>query len=388
MFLIYNYIKPRFGESVSMFGHKKKAILCVGSEELSLISFVPNKDNQPQIEGILSQKYSGYQNGEFLCVEELFPTIRRLIENFQIRFKIKIKRLTVGIPGEFSYVASKEVAMDIYKRIKPEDIEEMFFIGDTYSTKEEFINIDRASIYYKTNCNPQRLTNPIGQMCERVVGQLSYILCERYFCDIFNELATRLRTKIDYVSTIYSSVKYLNKTRGITELSSNIYLDLGYLSSTLAYSIGKGIVYTKSFSLGGGNVAGDITLVTNIPFSHAYALYKKLNLNLRPQEQQTYTLFIDNQVYSYDIRQINTIAEERVYHIANYIKRAIDSCPYEIERNIPIFIGGSFLCTIRGVKEIIESVCSRSVEVIETLLSGWEDTENFSQIAIIDSLLN
>lgn len=364
------------------------SILTVGSEELSLISFVTNKDNQIQINGALSQKYSGYQNGEFLCIEELFPTIRRLIENFQIRFKKKIKRLVIGIPGEFSYIASKEVTKDIYKRIRVEDINEMFLIGDTYSNQEEYAIIDKTSIYYKTNSNPHRLINPIGQVCERVVGQLSYIFCERYFCNIFDELAIRLRLKVNYVPTIYSAVRYLNKVKGINELSGNLYLDLGYLSSTLAYSIGKGIVYTKSFSLGGGNIAGDITLVTNIPFSHAYALYKKLNLNLHPHNNQEYTLFIDGQVYSYDIKKINEIAEERVYYIASFIKRAIGSCEFEIERGIPIFIGGSFACTIPGVKEIIENVCSRSVEIVEPILTGWEETEHFSQISIIDSLIS
>lgn len=369
-----------------MFGYKGKTVLFIGSEELGLISFVTNKNNSIQIRGALFQKYSGYQDGEFLCIEELFPTVKKLIENFQIKYNIKVKKLVVAIPGEFSCVVSKNVELDIDKRIKQEDINEMFFLGDTYANHNQFINVERTSVFYKTNCNPHKLINPLGQMCERVIGRLSYVLCENYFYSIFNELSARLNLKTKYISTMFSSIKYLNDIKNIKELSGNLYLDLGYLSSSVAFSIGKGIMYTRSFSLGGGSVAGDITIVMNIPFSHAYALYKKLNLNLQPKNGETYTIFVNNQSYCYDIKTINAIAEERIYNIANYIRAAIDGCDVDVEKNIPIFIGGSTLCDVPGVKEIIENVCGRAVEVVAPELAGWESTEYFSVISVLHSL--
>lgn len=372
-----------------MFGKKGIIALLVGTEKLSLVSFEISRNAFfPQITGMLEQKYSGFQDGEFLRVEELYPTIKKLIDNFYIRFNKKVKRLYIAVPGEFSCAVSKNVERDIDKRIKEEDLEEMFFIGDTYSAHQKFVNIERSGVFYKTDCNPRKLLNPVGQSCNRVLAKLSYILAERYFIDIFNEIAARLNIKVKYISSIFSEVGYVNKLKSIKELSDTLYLNLGYLSSTLSYSMGKGILNMTSFSLGGGTVAGDITIVMNIPFSHSYELYNKLNLNIQPEQDQVYSIFVDGENFCYDIKTINAIAEERIFDIAGYIKSAIEGFDIDIEDNVPLYMGGSAICRLPGVREIIENVCARPVETIMTDYTGWEATENLSVISVLNYFYN
>lgn len=366
-----------------MFGKNLSAVLDIDSQKISLAAF--SAGVSPSIRGVLSRKYSGFQEGAFLVPEELFPLIKKLIEDFAIINNIKIKHLTINIPGDFCCVVSKNVELDINKKVTPEDIESMFIIGDTYKNHNQFTNIDSLAVYYKTNCNPERLVSPIGQTCDRIVGRLSYILCERYFVNIFNELSKRLKIKIKYTASTLSEVRYINKQKLLKPFSSNLMLNLGYLTSTLAYSVGSAPVHMRSFSLGGGTVAGDITLVLNIPFSHACALYKKLNLNLNPKSGETYTVFVDGESFSYDIKTVNAIAEERVFDIAAYIKSAIDDSAYEVDKNVPLYISGSALCTAPGAKEIIEGVTKRIVELSMPDYPGWEDAEYFSMIAAISA---
>ncbi len=364
-----------------MFGKNLSAVLDIDSQKISLAAFTASAT--PSICGVLSRKYSGFQEGAFLVPEELFPMIKKLIEDFSIINNIRIKHLTINIPGDFCCAVSKNVELDINKKVTPEDIESIFLIGDTYKNHNQFTNIDSLAVYYKTNCNPERLLSPIGQSCERIVGRLSYILCERYFINIFNELAKRLKIKINYSAATLSEVRYINKQKLLKAFSGNLLLHLGYLSSTLAYSIGSAPVHMRSFSLGGGTVAGDITLVLNIPFSHACALYKKLNLNLNPKSGETYTVFVDGESFCYDIKTVNAIAEERIFDIANYIKSAIDDSAYEVDKSVPLYISGSALCFVPGVKEIIEGVTKRIVELSLPDYPGWEDADYFSMIAAI-----
>lgn len=358
-------------------------VLEIGSEKLSLISFQSNTSN-PQITGLCTKNYSGFQEGEFLCPEEIYPTIKKLIENFCVKYNKNIKKLIIGFPGEFSCIISKNVEIDIDKRVTQNDIDQMQLIGNTYQAHNQFVTVDVKSIFYKTNCNPQRLHNPLGQSCERMVGKISYMLLERYFKSIFDDIAKRMNIKISYLSSMQAAVNYCNKIKSVKELSSNLIIDLGYLSSAIAYSIGDGIMYMRSFSLGGGTVAGDITLVMDIPFSHGYALYKKLNLNLKPNNEETYTIFVDGESFCYDIKTINAIAEERILNIAGYIKLAIDSCDVGIESNIPLCMYGSTLCTLRGTKEILESAIGRKVEIIIPEFAPFEETEDLPLVALID----
>lgn len=366
-----------------MFGRNSATALDIDSQKLSLFAY--EKGSAPRIKSVLTRQYSGFQEGTFLCPEELFPLIKKLIEDFHIFNNIKTKQLTVNIPGDFCCAVSKNVELDINKKVTPEDVENMFLIGDTYRNHNQFANIASLAVYYKTNCNPERLLNPVGQACDRIVGRLSYILCERYFINIFNEIAKRLKIKIKYAAQTLSEIHYINKQKLLKPFSGNITLDLGYLNSTITYSVGVAPVHMRSFALGGGTVAGDITLVLDIPFSHADKLYQKLNLNLNPKSGETYTVFIDGESFSYDIKTINAIAEERIFDIAGYIKTAIDDSPVEIDRSVPLYICGSSLCTAPGVKEIIEGVTKRTVEIALSDYPGWEAAECFSTIAMLNS---
>lgn len=366
-----------------MFGKNLSAILDIDSQKISLAAF--SDGAAPSVRSVLSRDYSGFQDGAFLMPEELFPLIKKLLEDFYIINNIKIKHLTINIPGDFCCVVTKNVELDINKKVTPEDIESMFMIGDTYKNHNQFTNIDSLAVYYKTNCNPERMLNPVGQLCDRIVGRLSYILCERYFVNIFNELAKRLKIKIKYTASVLSQLSYISKQKLLRPFSGYLFADLGYLTSTLVYSVGTTPVHMRSFALGGGSVAGDITLVLDIPFSHGYALYKKLNLNLNPKSEETYTIFVNGESFCYDIKTINAIAEERVFDIANYIKAAIDDSPYEIEKSVPLYISGSALCTVPGSKEIIEGVTKRIVEIALHDYPGWEDAEYFPMISAISA---
>ncbi|HHU43170.1 MAG: hypothetical protein QM214_05105 [Bacillota bacterium] len=366
-----------------MFKKKADAILDIGSEYMRLV--VLNKSGKEAvISAYAKHMYSGFQDGEFLCPDEIYPAMKRLIESIYLRFKTRIKSLVVTIPGEFICTVDKNVEKDIDNFVKQKDINEIFAIGNTYHNHNNFEVLNIEGIYFKTNKNPKRLIDPIGEECDSIAAKVAYTLSERYFTDTIRQAANALKIKVKFVSAIVPQIKYISKKYMIDTFQDAIFIDLGYLNTTLAYFMGERLVDIKTFSIGGASAAADITLVKEIPYGHSYKLYKKLNLNIQPKEEDSYHIHSDKENFSYDISTINAIVEERIYNLGAHILDAINNMGVHVEKDTPVFLSGCSICLNRGVKEILEACIGNKIEIVSQELFDNDTTENLSIVSLIN----
>ena len=117
-------------------------------------------------------------------------------------------------------------------------------------------------------------------------------------------------------------------------------VDIGFISSSVAFSQGDGLVFIKSFSLGGGYIASDIMDVLDIPYDHVASLAEKININLSPASNDQYYISVNNSNFAYKISLINEIAVSTIDDICDYVQKAINSCRIE-SRGSPIYLTGS-----------------------------------------------
>ncbi|MFW5780201.1 MAG: hypothetical protein ACOCWI_01935 [Bacillota bacterium] len=365
-----------------MLKSRDMAVLDISSEYMSLI-VCDTRSQYPVVSAYAKQKYSGFQDGEFLSPDEVYPTIKSLIESVYLRFKIKVKKIFVSIPAEFTCIVNKSVEKDINKRVKEKDIEELFEIGNTYQSHNIFEAVDMQGIYYKTNSNPKRLIDPVGEECDTIFAKLCYILAERYFTDTIREVMKTLKLKYDFVSSVISQIKHISEKNKIDVFQHSIHIDMGYLTTAVCYFIGNRPVDLKTFSIGGGSAAGDITLVTDIPFSHSYKLYKKANLNLQPKDDDLYYIHSDKEDFSYEVKTINAILEERIYNIGEHLAAAIYNTGVDMQQGVQVYLSGCSLCENRGVREILEAAIGNKISIEKEDLFDNVSTENLSVGALI-----
>lgn len=338
---------------------KKQAVLDIGSDVLTL-ALQDGKYNDNLLFKA-SAEYDGYQDGEFLNPEGLYNALEGLIKKFRDTTFSDIKEIIIGVPSEFTTVVCKTVDTIFAKprKITQRDIDKIFEQGNTYTNHAEYWPLNCSPVYYILDNGRRTPEAPVGQITKGLASFASYVLGERYFLDTFEIFSQALGVKFLYTSSMLAQLMFAVPVAARDE--GIVLVDCGYISTGVAYAKGDGILYSRAFSLGVGNVAGDLTTCLEIPFDHAQELTKKINLNLIPAESDTYSVQLGAETTVYPIADVNEVAACRVQDIAEKIKKVIDASPYEITENTRILITGGGL-SIPGSREIVEKVTGRRAE--------------------------
>jgi len=349
-------------------GAKKQAVLDIGSDAITLATQDGKYNDNLLFKA--AAEYDGYQDGKFLDLENLYNAVAGLIHKFKDTTFCDVKEMIVGVPAEFTTVVCKTVHTDFVQphKITQRDIDTLFDQGNTYGNNPDYFALNCSPVYYVLDNGKRMPEAPAGQTTKGLASLASYVLGEKYFQEVFDTFGQALGVKFLYTSSLLAELMFAVPTEARDE--GVILVDSGYISTGVAYAKGDGILYSRAFSLGSGNVAGDIAICLEVPFENAAELTKKLNLNLEPETNESYTLSRGGETYSYSIREINEIAACRVQDIAEQIKKVIESSTYDIPENTKILLTGSGLM-IGGAREIVEKVTGHraSYNVSEAILN-------------------
>jgi len=330
--------------------------------------------------------YEGYQDGEFFDVKELFSIISSLIKECEDTTFVSLDEVLIGVPGEFTSVTCQHVDYDfgVHRKVNEKDVAFLFETGRDNLNEDNMTAISTAPIYYLLDAK-DRVIDPVGKSVNKLSGLISYVLCEQSFIKLFDSIAQSNGVRFRYTSSILAQVMFLipEKVRD----KGVIFIDFGYISSTVNYVQGDRIIYSISFSLGSGNVAADLTIVNEIPFEHSIELLKKINLNVRPIMEDEYVIFIGKKNYAYNMRTVNEIVLARLEDIAAVIEKAINMCPSNIPRSIPIVMTGAGLGTMVGLKEVFSKVLNRQISFVAfsiPQLNKYSDSSLASLILLVE----
>ncbi|MBQ2714061.1 MAG: hypothetical protein IJF76_00320 [Clostridia bacterium] len=348
-----------------MFGVNDVAALDIGSEKITLFYGNKSVNDTFNIKASSSIPYAGFAEGEWLDEESLSSIIKKAVEDVQAVSKNKIRKLFVGVPGEFTTCVVKEVEirLDRRRRVVDSDIDELYDKGNTYKAHKRYATINCAAIYYVLDDN-RRIIEPRGLATEKVKALVSYVLCERKFAKKINEIVQSIGIdEIEFVSSSWAEAMYLFEDDQRDK--SVLLLDVGYITSSVMLARGDGLLYLSSFSCGGAHVTGDLTLGLDIPYSHAEQLKTRLDLNRNVSVDDKYQVVVKGQQYTYSAVEINEIAKARISFLADIVSKCLDICEYEYPAHMPLYITGGGLFGMRGAKELLSKSLNRSVEFVE-----------------------
>lgn len=333
--------------------------------------------------------YDGYTDGRFFDEQSLAVIVQKLKENAEESCGLKIKRLTVGVPGEFTPVVEKQFKYDFDRAVKVNNahVEEVHKYGDTYTGKGNYIALACTPNFYGTD-SLLKINNPVGIVTKSLLADLSYVLAEKYFIDIFDRIALRLGLKVSYCPTILSEGMYVVPE----ELSEKgvILVDSDFMSTTVAYFKEDGILFSTTFPLGTAHIAAGIMDKCNVSYSDSLELIKKINLNVRTTTDSKYTLSVGSSVKTYSMVDVNEVCFEVVHHIGKSIKKVIESIKQDVGESVPVALTGDGIADIVGVKGIIETVLNRLVTTVapsHTELNSAKDS-SLSSLMIYAELQN
>ncbi len=338
----------------------QSVIIDIGSSEVVVLIGEMGVNRNLNILGKGEVYYAGFQNSEFLEPENLKFVIASAISNAEDMAETKVSEIYVGVPGEFSTAINKNIDLSFprTKKVSNFDVQNIFKTGNNFKD-EEFETVNQSVIYYEID-GKDRVIDPVGLKCQKLRGNISYILARREFINLMKSIFYELRIEIKgFISSVLAECLYLFPP----EIRDKYVLlaDVGYITTSVALARGNGLLHLSSFSLGGGYITADLAECLKIPFSEAKRLKHKVVLAWNPTDKDTYIVEGTETFSSYSAKATNEIVKDRVEMICDYIKKCIDYSRYSIPNFLPLYITGGGIISMRGARGIISKRVGRQV---------------------------
>lgn len=359
------------------------AILDFGSSKITALIGQRGINNTLTISGKGEAEYQGFCDGEFFCPDQLALAVEHAISKAETTAKAKINKLYVGVPGDFTVCVCKDVECNFGNnkhKITEKDVDMLHEQGNNFRDPAlKLINIQ--PIYY-TLSNERRLIEPLGMMSSKLSGHISYLLAEIGFVNTVSAVLDSLDIKeVEFISSVLAETLFL-----FEEVKRDQYvvlIDVGYITTNVALVRGDGLLSLHSFSLGGGNIAGDLANYFKISFAEAEALKRKVALTLSMGDDDYYEVSD-----KYPATLTNEIVSARISTIAKTVLKCLELSQYEIPDNIPYSLTGGGISYMRGAKEILSEKFGRPVEIVAPRIPQMEVPAWSSSLGLLDLAIN
>ncbi|MBR2479691.1 MAG: hypothetical protein IKB56_00095 [Clostridia bacterium] len=339
--------------------NKKVAVLDIASDLITLV--VQDSKFVDSYTFRASREYDGFYDGEFLDKEGFFKVIASLVNECEKATFTKIQDVLVGVPGEFTAVTCRDVAIDLGSKRKVTEKDEERILKEGEPKGSAYTCITASAVYFELDDGSMEIS-PSGRETQILKSLVSYITCDNSFINLLNGVAEQLGLRFNYTSSVNAELLYVCpdslRDEGV------ILADVGYTTTSVAYGCGDGILHALSFSLGSGHIAADLLECLGLPYEHAYALVDKINLNIAPGEDDTYCVSAGSGMAYYKVKEVNEVASYRISNIAEMILKAINLSPYPVADDTILLLTGSGIAHIPGAKEIVAKMTGKQVEIL------------------------
>lgn len=365
---------------------KDIAVLDINSRLISAIVGSKRAQSVFGIKSVTEKQHQGYENGEWFDKSETVDIAKGVLLDAMKAADSRTKRLFIGVPAEFVTVVTKEVGirLDRQRRVIDDDIDYLLKKGDTFDT-DKYLTINTSAIYYSVNGDDKIFSDVRDMEATRVDACVSYMLCEKSFVQMFDEVASSLGfTDVKYVATCWAECMALLEK----EQRDNVYMliDIGYLSSSVCIAKGEGILDMKSFSMGGAHICADIFEALDVPFDMAEEAKRLVDLNLNYSDEAVLVGDGENVVYATDACEI---AKNRLDVFADIISDIFKEIEEDAPSYMPVYLTGEGVAPMRGAKKYLSEQLGKNIEIVTPKLPGFvkpDDCSKASLLVMADSL--
>ena len=343
---------------------KETAVLDIGSSKISVMIGDRGINNTFNIKSSAEEAYDGFMDGEFLSVESFKEAVLNAVSKAEANLRYKIRKLYISVPSEFSYSVVKEVkaTFDKRKKIKDNDVFEIFNSSSNFDDNSFVIN--RSPIYFILDDN-RKVLNPVGHVTNKLNVLISFILTDKSFVNLITEILSEIDIdSVDFISSALSEALYLTEP----EMRDNglVLIDVGYITTSVSLVKGDGILSLKAFSMGGGHITGDLCQCLKLGFTEAESLKKKVVLSLDATDNDFYEVNINGSPQPVSAKLVNEIILARLEAFASIFNKILNS-PEFLNNNIsylPIYITGGGINYLKGAKDFLSKYIGKNIEYV------------------------
>ena len=333
------------------------SVLDFGSSKITCMIATPMDHGDFLIKAVGQCYYNGFDETNWYEPEKLTDCIRQAVSQAESKVGFKVRNIYVGVPGAFCTLLTSEssLAFQSRKKIDTADLEELAAKANIFEDYSEGIFVGSNAVYYLMDGAIQ-VENPVGSVVNKISGLFSFSFMSKGFARSVRESLNAIGiNKVTFLNACECQAKYISAM--YNKPSYAIIIDIGDITSSVMLSVGDGLVFARTFALGSGYLASDISTVFSCDFTMAKRLLPEINLNLEFQAGDTYNVGS----FAVDAGQTNEVVKARIEQIAEYIKRCFDYCDREIPRSTQIYLTGGGLTYLRGGSDCLSAFLGKHI---------------------------
>lgn len=360
----------------------------IGSSKLSCVVAQSGVNGIFNIKAKASVEYAGFFEGEFIEKNQLEDAVRELFAQITAVYKRPIEKIFVGIPAEFSQVASakEQINFKFKRSVKQKDIDALSEAASNKISVENMEILSANPIYFTLDDN-RTTHDPLKIKASKISAEFSIVLAQSAFIEIFNRIWTRLGIEqVEYLSEpLCEAMIVLEKEE---RERTCIVIDVGARSTSVAFVKGAGLANLTSFSMGGSHITSDLSEACGIAYHDARNLKKEIVLSLRGGDDDFYELnTFGGKIAKIPLNFANEVVSYRIELIAQTVNECIRLFANEYVPYYPVYLCGAGISKIRGGKDYFAKCIGRNIAYGKPPIPAMDKPENASMLGLVAKAL-
>ena len=356
------------------------AVLDVRSSEVTVVVGERGVNNTFVFKASKTEPYDGYDESAFFDTDKLSDAVFLAVSAVERICGERLRRLYVGVPGAFTRVIPREQVIGFPKRrtIGHKDLAALFASGR--EPLDGYRCIRATSMIYVTS-DDRRVVDPVGLSSASLSGVLSYFYCSDYFAETMERIFSGMKIELSFLPAEYAMATYLIPSETRDEYA--LFLDVGFMSSSLCVLLGNGVLAQRTYFVGKGQIAAVLMQRFSLPYDAAVALLAKANLFVRSNSGKT-EVSVQGVSYEVDTDELIEAVKEGLDAICEAIGGFLEECSARELDFKPLYVSGEGLAEIRGALEHVSKRVSRVCEMLAPDLPYYNKPAMSSRIALTD----
>lgn len=355
-----------------------KEVVCleIGSSKLRAIVASESVNNTLAIKECVSREYDGFFQGEFVDVEHLGKNLFELFNSIDYKRKKYNKKLYISLPAEMTKVvnATASVELDGLGKATRADVENLKYQASVKAKPDDCEVVTISPIRFLIDDN--QVDDVIGKKGRCISGSFSLIICERALIERLNLLASELEfNSVEYLSEVLCQSLFAVPEE--ERKDGSILIDVGHLTTSVAYVKNEGINSLTSFSIGGGHITSDLCEAFDLSYEDAEKLKHMCVISVAAEPLDYYDLpSVEGRIQRIPETDANQVVSYRLEAIASAINQCLIIQDIDISSYLPIYLTGGGISKIKGGRDFLSKCLGRNVTFGRAPLPGKNKPED------------
>ncbi len=329
--------------------------------------------------------YAGFADGQWNDPAVLNEAISTAVHEAEQQSRVRIKEVSVGVPGEFSRVYTVETRLDLQgadPHVTERNIEDLFRNAVDELGQVRGVIIHRSPAWFMVDDGKKTL-EPMGMRGSSLRALVSFVVADQFFLD---DISERFRALNIIVNSFFSApvgqamLFISDEDRDHTA----VLVDVGYLNTEVMAVEGDALIFHQVIPMGGGNIAADLAYGLDIPLESAENIKKSYVFGVSAGDESFMEPDRDGINKTFTREEVANVLEPRVEEICEAVRDAIKASGVRLGSWSVAYLTGGGLAINRGAREFLSGILDRPVRELPRKTGKMSSPIYTSALGVLD----